>query len=197
MRKRTRRFAIVLIAAHLVGFALYGVFGWRGGRVSRAEARRLVERYNQAVSEAYRRADVNLIDPVVGPNTTEGKRLTGLIGVRLDMGITLDAELLSLEVTEVAQKGGELQVRTQERWRYRDRKIGTGEQVGEESADSYELLYTFEKSGGQWLASETSFTATPQVGRKAVPWAAERRSVHGVIAPPKGEEGKGHEPVRP
>lgn len=159
------------------------------------QARQLVEHYDQVVSEAYRRGDVKLIDPVVGPN--EGKKLTGLIGVRLDLGLTLDSQLLSLEVTGVEKSRGELCVTTKERWRYRDRKIGTGEQVGEESADSYELLYTFEKSGGQWLASETSFTATPQVGRKAVPWAAERRSVHGVIAPPNDEKGKGNEPVRP
>ena len=191
MRRRTRRFAVVLVVAHLLGFALYGAFGWRGGRVSNAAARRLVERYNQAVSEAYRRADVNLIDPVVGPNTTEGKRLTGLIGVRLDMGITLDAELLSVEVTDVAQNGGELQVRTQERWRYRDRKIGSGEQVGEESSDSYELLYVFRKLDKAWLVAETRFTVPPQVGRKATPWAAERKAVHGVVAPPKQEGGKG------
>ena len=45
------------------------------------QARSLVLRYNEIVSEAYRRADIKLIDSVVGPN--ESKKLTGLIGVRL------------------------------------------------------------------------------------------------------------------
>jgi hypothetical protein len=66
-------------------------------RVSQSQARQFVERYNQVVSEAYRRGDVRLVDPVVGPN--EGRKLTGLIGVRLDLGITLDSRLLALDLT--------------------------------------------------------------------------------------------------
>ena len=98
-------------------------------RVSQADARQLVERYNKFVSEAYRRGDIKLVDSVVGPN--EGRKLTGLIGVRLDLGITLDSQLLSLDVIGVEQKPNELFVRTKEKWSYRDRKIGSGEQVGQ------------------------------------------------------------------
>lgn len=158
-------------------------------RVTSADARWLVENYTRAASEAYRRCDIRLIDSVVGPNTKEGKKLTGLIGVRLDMGITLDAQLLSLEVTGVEQTKDELRVRTQERWRYRDLRIGTGEQVGEESLDSYELLYTFRRFGKQWMVQETQFTAPPQVSRKIIPWYAERKVLHGITKP--SAEGRG------
>lgn len=148
-------------------------------RASFDEARELVERYNTIVSEAYRRGDVKLIDPVVGPR--EGKKLTGLIGVRLDLGITLDSELLSLEITGAEKEKDEMRVQTRERWRYRDRKIGTGEQVGEESVDSYEMLYVFKKIDKAWLVDEIKFTSPPQVGRKQGPWIADRKQAHGMM----------------
>lgn len=172
-------------------------------RKGRDEARQLVERYNQVVCEAYRRGDVRLIDPVVGPK--EGKKLTGLIGVRLDMGITLDAKLLHLEVTGVeestGESGEELRVRTKERWHYRDRKIGTGEQVGEESHDSYEMLYLFKRIDGKWRVDEIRFTAPPKVGRKTTPWSSKRRVLHGISTPAaadsKEKGGKEEESERP
>ena len=142
------------------------------------QARQLVEHYNQVVSEAYRRGDVKLIDPVVGPR--EGKKLTGLIGVRLDLGLTLDAQLLTLDVTGIERSKDELRVATKERWRYRDREIGTGKQVGEESSDSYEMLYLFKKTGQAWLVDEIRFTSLPQVGRRQTPWLASREASHGI-----------------
>jgi hypothetical protein len=164
--------------------ALCGLGALSCSRVTNVDARRLVENYTRAVSEAYRRCDVRLIDTAVGPNTAEGKKLTGLIGVRLDMGISLDAELLSLDITGLERTENELRVRTRERWRYRDLKIGTGERVGEESLDSYELLYTFRKVGKQWMVEETRFTAPPQVGRRTAPWRSERSVLHGISRPP-------------
>lgn len=139
---------------------------------STEDARRLVVRYNDAVSEAYRRGDVRLADGVVGP--AEGKKLTGLIGVRLDLGLTLDSQLLSLDVLGVERGEKELRVRTRESWKYCDRKIGTGEIAGEEGLDSYEMLYIFQKEGREWLVNEIQFTAPPKVGRKPTTWAMER-----------------------
>jgi cytochrome c biogenesis protein ResB len=149
------------------------------GKSAMDQAHQLVERYNQVVAEAYRRGDVRLIDPVVGPN--EGKKLTGLIGVRLDLGLTLDSQLLSLEVTRAEQIKDELRVTTKERWRYRDRKIGTGEQVGEASLDSYEMLYVFKKTGAAWLVDEISFTSPPKVARKQMSWLATGKSPQGTV----------------
>lgn len=150
-------------------------------RVSQTQAKQLVERYNQVVSEAYRRGDVRLIDPVVGLN--EGKKLTGLIGVRLDLGITLDSKLLSLEVTGVMQAKNELHISTNEKWNYRDLKIGTGEQVGQASEDNYEMIYFFTNVNKTWLVDEIKFAAPPQVGRTNVPWIADRGQLHGVNSP--------------
>ncbi len=147
-------------------------------RVSPAQARQLVERYNQAVAEAYRRGDVRLVDPVVGPN--EGRRLTGLIGVRLDLGLTLDSHLLSLDVTGVEPGKNELRVRTRERWSYRDLRIGTGAQVGEASSDAYEMIYCFTNLNRAWLVDEIQFAAPPQVGRREMPWVAERPAPPGT-----------------
>lgn len=160
-------------------------------QVSTDEARRLVEQYNRVVCEAYRRSDIKLIDSVVGPNSRDGRNLTGLIGVRFDMGITLDAELLSLEVTGVEQSNDELRVRTKERWRYRDLRIGSGNQVGEESLDSYEMLYIFKRIKQAWMVEETRFTAPPQVGRKTTPWQADHRLLHGIAKPDTNRKTEG------
>lgn len=176
-----------LTSATTATVLLLCLFAFTACRPSNDQARQLVERYNKIVSEAYRRGDVNLIDPVVGPN--EGKKLTGLIGVRLDLGLTLDAQLLSLEVTEVSSSKGELRVRTKEQWHYRDLRIGSGEQVGEESRDSYEMLYVFKKLKRDWVVDEIQFTSTPQVGRKTTTWVADRKTLHGVAAAfPAGKE---------
>ena len=152
---------------------------------SKREAVALVDNYIRAVSEAYRRVDVTLADDIVGE--TEGKRLTGLIGVRQDMGISLDAEALSVEVTAIeTNDGGELLVQTKETWRYRDRRIGTGQQVGAESLDHYEMLYVFKKSKGRWLVEETRFVVPPKVGRGATLWGIEHGSMMTTPAPAPG-----------
>jgi hypothetical protein len=170
------------------GLMTFGVTGCQ--RVSMNDARTLVERYNAVVSEAYRRGDIRLIDAVVGPS--EGKKLTGLIGARLDLGITLDSRLLSLDVTDVAESKHELRVRTKERWRYRDLRIGSGEQVGEASVDSYEMLYVFRQLDQAWVVDEIRFTAPPDVGRRTTPWGSESPIPHGVAG--ASREGTGGQP---
>jgi len=160
------------------------------GRVSEREARTLVERYNQVVSEAYRRCDLQLIDAVVAPDCVAGKNLTGLIGVRMDMGLILDAHLDELQILGVQRKKEVLEVRTRERWSYMDRRLGTGEQVGEASVDHYELLYLFKQLKGGWMVTETKFSSPPQVGRKATPWQMDAKEAHAMIAPAEPKGGK-------
>lgn len=149
------------------------------------EARQLVERYNALVSEAYRRGDIKLVDSVVGPN--EGRKLTGLIGVRLDFGLTLDSQLLALEILGVEKSAAGMRVRTQERWSYRDLKIGTGEQLGQVATDSYAMVYLFIRTNQQWLVDEIQFAAPPQVSRQQPAWIADRAQLPGVKhAAPEG-----------
>lgn len=176
-----RRLAIVLaVAVGLPTVAAVLLVQWSGsGRaMSKEAAGRLVKQFNTVVSEAYRRCDVTLIDSVVGLNTVEGKRLTGLIGVRVDMGISLDAQMLELEIVSVEMESDVLSVKTKERWHYRDLRIGTGDQVGEDSTDQYEMLYLFNKEKDKWMVSETKFVVEPQVGRKAMPWEAPQQLLH-------------------
>lgn len=133
------------------------------------EARNLIERYNAAVSEAYRRADFKLLDGVVGEN--EGRKITGLIGVRSDMGLTLDSRLLALDIVKVDRMGGEMLIQTREQWRYRDMKIGSARQIGPVSLDSYEMLYRLTRTNRVWLVDEIKFVSEPKVGRKTSLWA--------------------------
>lgn len=161
-------------------------------RVSEKQAYALVERYNSTIADAYRSCDIKLIDTVVAPNSRDGKNLTGLIGVRIDAGVTLDSHLLSLQVDEVVYQDEVLTVRTTERWRYRDLEVGTGRQLGPESFDTYEIAYTFEKRNGIWLVSETEFAGTPEVGRDKVPWGMDWASMHGdTLRRPRAQDGHG------
>ncbi len=158
--------------------------------VSKDEAIDLVKKYNEVIAEAYRRCDIRLIDSVVGMNTVAGDRLTGLIGVRLDMGIALDSQLLSVEVRDIEQDEEMLKITTKEKWAYRDLKIGTGEQVGEKSEDYYELLYIFRRTNDKWMVEETKFTCDPVVGRKTIPWGGDARTMHNFPVKEEKQEKK-------
>ena len=172
----TMRFMFMPIPRPVVLLALVCVTGLTAcSRVSQPQARQLVERYNTVVSEAYRRGDVKLVDSVVGPN--EGRKLTGLIGVRLDLGLTLDSKMLSLEVVDVESSKDGLTVRTRERWSYCDRRIGTGQQVGEKSEDDYEMRYFFKRAEKEWLVDRIEFASPPKFDRPPQTWAVD----HGVV----------------
>lgn len=145
------------------------------------DARTLVDRYNQVVSEAYRLGDVTQIGSVVGPR--EGKKLSALIGVRRDFGLALDSHLLSLEVTGVERSKDAMRVRTNERWRYRDIRTGTGEQVGAESLDTCEILYTFTNINRAWLVDEIHVTKSPRVGPSQTPGTTDSKAASALPSP--------------
>jgi len=151
---------------------------------SSAEGEQIVRRYLALLVDAYRTSDANLADPAV--TDKEGRKLTGLIGVKLDMGIYLDARLLELEVGRVERSEKVMLIETRERWRYRDRRIGSGAQVGAESIDSYAIRYHFVQDKGHWLVDQLEFVEPPQVGRKEQPMAVDVRTAHGL--PPREEQ---------
>lgn len=157
------------------------------GALSDDAAQRLVRAYDEKLIEAYRTGDEKVVDPLVGEE--EGRKLLGLIGVKLDMGLTLDATLLELKFLAVERPpSGEVHVLTEERWHYRDRKIGTGETVGEESDDQYALRYALRKvEGKRWVVGAVSFERPPVVGRTSAPNRAPPAVFHG-LAPAEGRD---------
>lgn len=188
----TVRFVFIPLPRSAVVLALACGLGLTAcSRVSQPQARQLVERYNTVVSEAYRRGDVKLVDSVVGPN--EGRKLTGLIGVRLDLGLTLDSKMLLLEVLDVESSKDGLTVKTRERWSYCDRRIGTGEQVGEKSEDAYEMRYFFKRAEKEWLVDRIEFASPPKFSRPPQTWAVDHRSVpgHGAVKSRDKKESNG------
>lgn len=157
------------------------------GGLSDADAVELVQRYNERVIAAFRAGDARLIDPVTGP--TDGKRLTGLIGVKLDQGITLDAEMTAFAPLRVERPKDEVLVFTEERWYYRDRRIGSGEQVGQDSTDHYFMRYHLRKLSGRWVVDHIAFEREPEVGRKEALDRGDFGAMHGVqtIDPSAGQ----------
>lgn len=167
-----------LVPAGLAAFAL-AASGCGG--LDDGAARKLVQAYLSRVIEAYRISDAELAAPVASDR--EVRKLTGLIGVKRDSDLNLDAQLLEIQFERIERPGKQVRVYTRERWRYRDLQIGTGKQVGEESTDSYRLCYVLGREGGRWVVEETSFVEPPVVGRKVIPMTTDARVLHGL--PPK------------
>jgi hypothetical protein len=169
------------IVAAALALAL-GAGGCR--RFSDADAQKLVTTYITRLVEAYRASDAEITAPVVSDR--QALKLTGLIGVKRDGNLNLDAQLLDLEFEGFERKGEQVLVETRERWRYRDLQIGTGKQVGDESTDAYHLRYHLAREKERWVVDQIEFVDPPQVGRKAAPMAMDPRVMHGL--PPKDEE---------
>jgi len=115
----------------------------------------------------------------------QGLKLVGLIGVKRDAGVVLDARLLEIQFTRAAREEDRWVVETRERWYYKDRKIGSGEQVGDDSTDSYAVRYRFTRKGDKLILEELEFVGEPVVGRKAAPMPVDPRVLHGL----PGDEG--------
>lgn len=148
------------------------------GRGSEEEARQAVRTYLARLVEAYRTSDQSLVDPLVSEQ--QGLKLVGLIGVKRDAGVVLDAQILELIFLRAAREGDEWVVETRERWYYRDRKIGSGEQVGADSTDAYVMRYRFSRKEGRWILEDLAFVEAPQVGRKTAPMPVDARVLHGI-----------------
>lgn len=162
-------------------------------RGSSKEAEEAVRTYLTRMADAYRASDESLVDPLVSEE--QGRKLLGLIGVKRDAGVALDATLLEVKFVGSGRADGRWVVETKERWHYRDRKIGSGEQVGEESTDSYSMRYVFSVKDGRFILEELSFIGEPQVGRKAAPMPVDARLLHGL--PPAGAEDEPMPPGHP
>lgn len=157
-----------------------------GSRLSETEAERLVRRYNEVVSEAYRTGDEARLPEVAGP--AEASKVGATIGVKRDLGLTLDARLLELAVAGTSREGREVRVRTHERWWYQDLRLGSGERVGRDSSDTYELVYRLQRFETGWRVAAVDFAAPPRVGREVLPPAVDPRILHG-IAPTDPSQG--------
>ena len=138
---------------------------------------RAVRRYNAALIEAYRAGDARLVERFAGPR--EAKKLLGLIGAKLDMGLTLDAELVELVPLRIERHRDGARVWTRERWRYADRRVGSGRPVGDASEDQYQMIYTVGFENGRWVVEEVRFAERPLVGRGRVSNSARAEAFHG------------------
>jgi hypothetical protein len=171
-RARSRRHCLAVTLLTLAASAC------RTGPSDR-DAEEVVRRYNRLVTDAYRAGDYRIAVPVV--SDAEAHKLAGHIGARLDQNLTLDARLLELVVHEVARSGEEVVVSTTEQWHYADRRVGSGEQVGQDSRDSYAMRYYLrQRADRAWIVDHIEFASKPTVGRTEVPDRADPLTMHGV-----------------
>jgi hypothetical protein len=152
-------------------------------RDRRGEVEQAVRTYLERLVAAYAASDETLVDPLVGEE--QGRRLVGLIGVKSDTGIALEAKLLELSFVKVEGRGDEWTAETEEQWAYRDVGLKTRQQVGAPSVDRYAVRYTFVRKDGKLILEGVEFTEPPQVGRKTTPIMIDSRTAHGL---PPGEE---------
>jgi hypothetical protein len=164
------------------------------GGGTREAAEQAVRTYLEKLVEAYRTSDASLVDPMLGD--AQAMKLVGLIGVKRDAGVVLDAKLLELQFVRTARDGDRWVVETRERWHYRDRRIGTGEQVGEESTDAYAMRYTFSRKDGRYILEDLTFVGEPQVGRRKAPMPVDPRILHGLGGGEEGDRPARHPDVK-
>jgi hypothetical protein len=149
------------------------------------EGQAAVQRYLDLLAKAYRASDAELVDPLLGDE--QGLKVTGLIGVKRDMGLVLDATLLQIEFDKVTRDGAALVVETRERWKYLDRRIGTGQPAGPESTDAYRMRYRFERKEGKLLLADLSFIEAPEVGQAGPAYRLPVEAAHGS-PPGRGDQ---------
>jgi hypothetical protein len=148
-----------------------------------AEAEQVVRRYNALVIDAYRTGDYRIAEPIVGQD--ELRKLVGHIGAKTDQGLTLDAQLLDITIQGVERGGEATLVSTEERWKYVNRRMGSGEPAGPESTDRYRMKYHLKKVGKIWVVDQIEFTEKPEVGQPVPEPQVDVRTMHGL--PAKGE----------
>ncbi|MBI5507282.1 MAG: hypothetical protein HY903_00890 [Deltaproteobacteria bacterium] len=92
-------------------------------------AARAVRAYADALADAYGTGDSSDLAGVARPD--EVQRVRALIDLKRAAGVVLEAELLAFRVVGVEERAPELViVRTEERWRYRDRGAAPGSEPG-------------------------------------------------------------------
>jgi hypothetical protein len=165
------------LLVHVV-LALAALTACTSSGLSDQDAVKLVRHYNEQNILAYRTGDARITEPYTGE--VEGKRLLGLIGVRLDQKRTLDSQLLEFEVLGVSRRGEEIFVETKERWYWVERRIGTGQPVDLDSTDRYVMRYRIAREKERWVVAETEFVEKPHVGRPWTSWGNDARDLHGV-----------------
>lgn len=142
-------------------------------------AEHLVRTYNEKLIEAYRSSDEQVVEGLVGDE--EAKKILGLIGVKKDMGLSLDSTLMEFKIIRIEHPAkSRVEVLSEERWRYADRRIGTGAVVGQESQDHYFMRYTLEQKGKAWVVEKVAFEKPPVVGREETPNRAAPDVFHGM-----------------
>ncbi|HTN51155.1 MAG TPA: hypothetical protein VML50_02030 [Anaeromyxobacter sp.] len=149
------------------------------------EARAAVANYLVKLVQAYRSSDETIVDPFV--TEAQGRTLTGLIGVKQDMGVLLDSQLLDIRFESVRVDGEGFLVDTRERWHYRDLALRTGTQVGDDSLDSYAIRYRLVREEGKLKIAQIEFREPPAVGRKLPPVQLRSRAAHGLPTPEGAE----------
>jgi hypothetical protein len=149
-------------------------------RIGRSDAEALVRRYNERNIQAFRSGDARLTEETTGE--AEGKKLVGLIGVRADLGLVLDASILEFEVTDARRADDGWEVETRERWHWQQRKASDGSPVGPDSTDAYWVRYRLGKEGDRMVVLAIEFLRPPEIGTKQEPWRASARDLHGLPA---------------
>ena len=146
--------------------------------LSDREAELVVRTYNGRLIEAYQLADAEIMEGIVGDE--EARKLTGLIGVKIDAGISLDSKLDEFKVLGMEREDFFVNVLTEERWSYQDRQIGTGKTVGLPSKDHYFMRYVLNKVDDNWLVVAVKFEQPPVVGRAQGPIGDSTATFHGI-----------------
>jgi hypothetical protein len=142
--------------------------GCNGGSPEEGAVKGTIMRYNQLVSEGYRKADMNRMQEVTTREQAEKLyyHMAALGEVHLRMDSTLkDITFLSIVLSAPDQASAE----TREIWDFTQQEIKTGKVFAQEKDFVYRMGYLLKKSNGRWMVSNAN-TIEGKSTNTVVPW---------------------------
>lgn len=127
--------------------------------------RRVIEQYNERLSEGYRSLDMDGMRSVATQLQAEDEYIH--MSSLAEGGVRLDPELQDLEFLVVSVESTTATAETRETWDYRHYARADGKLVQEQQDLVYHLAWDLERDGNRWLVSEVrAVSATSAVEPK-------------------------------
>lgn len=147
---RSRFLTILLVCAAIAGVTYLAWDPVRDALIRR-ETRRVISRYNTVLTGVVADYNPAPLKAIAGPR--EVQRVTNYLGALRLRDAVLEADLLSLEITDFEATSPTVTATTLERWRYLERDRLSGKQKSRITEEEQRLVYTLLEKGDSLIVS--------------------------------------------
>jgi hypothetical protein len=144
-----------------------------------------VMRYNQLVSEGYRKGDMNLMQEVT--NHEQAEKLYFHMAAMGEGKLRLDSTLKDIKFVSIEfPHPDQATVQTRETWDFTQVDIRTEKKFAQEKDFIYQMGYLLKKNNGRWMVDSVS-TIEGKSTNTVIPWPKTDRK-GGVLPPDHGKQ---------